>query len=553
MALPTVSLDDRTFDQLFDFMRKQIDTVEWVDHNLSDPGIVLLDLLCWIGEMILYRADRVPRAYTDKFTALILDPPEPVTVPLTLTATLDAARTVDLTVPAGTRFATDFHPDPSTGRPRRFVFETIAPVTFLAPQNPPPPGTSQAVTVTAREFLAVANESLGTSDGSPDKVFPLRPVHTDLGLPLDRPAPVLTDFVHRSATYDPNPRVSVAGQPWELRRFLLTEQSYIDPANPQPARHFMVDPDGAIRFGDGRFGSIPPAGAAIVCTRYQLLQGPDALVAAGTVVHRLDAVAGLTATESIAIDNGDAEGGDFFFAPADRVREGLKRFRRPYRLITASDFEEVLRIDFNELQSRAQAPDRILRAVALMNRRPTAPDQPAPGNVTIVVLAARSGVDLDDALTDPTLGDQQKQALVDPAPLVEKLRRFLDGRRLITTRVHLSLPPPQPVLPVLIPVSITTTVVVDPERNTAAMTDVVRRRLRAFLGVVHGGFDGKGWPLGGSVYRSKLFRLLEDLDGVDHVEALTLAPADANGDVALDPLSLPALALNGLSVTVVRA
>ena len=553
MALPSLTLDDRTFDQLFAFMRKQIDTGEWVDHNLSDPGIALLDLLCWVGEMILYRADRVPPAHVDKFGALIIDPPEPVTVPLTLTATLDAARAVDLTVPAGTRFATDFHLDPSTGRVHRFVFETIVPATFLTPQNPPPPGTTQEAAVTAREFLVVANESLGISDGSPNQTFPLRPVHTDLGLPLDQPAPVLTDFVYRSATYEPNPRVTVAGQPWELRRFLLTEQSYIDPANPQPALHYMVDPDGAIRFGDSRFGSIPPAGAAIVCTRYQLLQGPDALVAAGTLVHRLDPVAGLTGTESIAASNGGAEGGDFFFRREDRVREGLKRFRRPYRLITGSDFEEVLRIDFNEFQERAQAPDRILRAIALMNRRPTAPAQPAPGNVTIVVLAARPSVDLDEALTDPTLGDPQKQALVDPAPaLVAKLRRFLDRRRLITTRVHLASPP-QASLPTLVPVSITTTVVVDRERNTAEMSDVIRRRLRAFLGVIHGGFDGKGWPLGGSVYRSKLFRLLEDLDGVDHVETLTLAPGDANGDVALDPLSLPALAMNGLSVTVVRA
>jgi hypothetical protein len=39
MALPNITLDDRTFEQLFAFMRKQIDTVEWTDHNPSDPGI----------------------------------------------------------------------------------------------------------------------------------------------------------------------------------------------------------------------------------------------------------------------------------------------------------------------------------------------------------------------------------------------------------------------------------------------------------------------------------------------------------------------------------
>jgi len=44
MALPTIQLDDRNFDQLFAFLRKQIDTTEWVDHNYSDPGIALLEL-----------------------------------------------------------------------------------------------------------------------------------------------------------------------------------------------------------------------------------------------------------------------------------------------------------------------------------------------------------------------------------------------------------------------------------------------------------------------------------------------------------------------------
>lgn len=59
--------------------------------------------------------------------------------------------------------------------------------------------------------------------------------------------------------------------------------------------------------------------------------------------------------------------------------------------------------------------------------------------------------------------------------------------------------------------------------------------------------------MGGSVYRSKLFRLLEDIDGVDHVDALTLSPADPNGDVVLDGLSLPAIAFGGLALSVFRA
>ena len=73
MALPTIQLDDRTFEQLAGFLRKQIDTSRWVDHNYSDPGIALIDLLCWIGKMILFRADRIPPAHVQRFASLILD------------------------------------------------------------------------------------------------------------------------------------------------------------------------------------------------------------------------------------------------------------------------------------------------------------------------------------------------------------------------------------------------------------------------------------------------------------------------------------------------
>jgi len=546
MALPTITLDDRRFDQLFAFMRKQIDTSEWVDHNFSDPGIVLLDLLCWVGETILYRADRVPDLHIAKFADWIIDPPEPVTVQLTLTATLDPTRTQDLTIPPGTRFATDFKPDPNTQRPRRYVFETIEPAIFLAPKSPPPPGIVQEVTVTARECLIVENETIGTSDGTANQTFPFRPVHTDLGLPLDHPAPVLLDFVRRSAAYDPNPRVTISGQPWDLQQFLLTEQSRTDPANPQSAHHFMVDSEGLIRFGDGTFGAIPPAGAPIVCTRYQVLQGPDALVAENTLVRLLDQLP-LMPGETLTPTNGDAEGGGGVFQPQDRLRQGLERFRRPFRLVTESDFEQVMLVDFNEFQALSGAPQRILRAIALMNRKPQTPQQQTTGHVTLAVLPQLTNTDLDEALTQtganaPTM--IQKQALIDlPASLGAKIERFLDKRRLITTRLHLHSP-------TLIPISVNATVFVARDRNIAEMTAIMEQELRRFLGVIHGGFDRKGWPLGGSVYRSKLFRLIEDVDGVDHVDTLALSPFDPNGDIPLAPLSLPALA--GLSIVVVR-
>jgi predicted phage baseplate assembly protein len=548
MALPNITLDDRSFDQLFAFMRKQIDVKLHTDHNYSDPGIVLLDLLCWIAESIIYRTDRIPDAHVERFANLILDPPEPVTVPLTLTATLNQGRTGPLVVKAGTRFATDFLAAADGGPPRRIIFETLTPVTFQAPLP-----LVQSSVVTARECLVVAGQPIGTSDGTPNQVFALRPVHASLNLAVNVPTPVLLDFTYATADYNPNPHVTVDGDPWELKLSLLTKDS-------SKAKHYMVDANaGAIRFGDGEYGLIPPNGAKIVCT-YQVLQGPDALVARKTVVNRLDAAGDLAVGETLDVVSGQAEGGAFFFPSDTRLAEGLKGFRRPYRLITAGDFEEVMLKDFSDYEGQVRRRDanqparQILRATALMNYRSNARQQPSPGCVTLIVLAekddALAGTPTDRGrraferkLTDPTIEDAAKRDLVAlSTDFVDAVTRFLDKRRLIATRVFV-----QP--PSLTPVSIAVQVTVASDRNTDEMTQHISDAIRGFLGVVTGGIDGKGWPLGGGIYRSRLYWLIESLDGVDHVDALSLGQAVPDTDLVLDPLSLPILHKLAISVT----
>ena len=79
MALPSINLDDRTFEQLFQEARRRIAvyTPEWTDHNESDPGIVLLQLFAWLEEMILWRLNRVPDKSFLKFLDLIGLQPDP--------------------------------------------------------------------------------------------------------------------------------------------------------------------------------------------------------------------------------------------------------------------------------------------------------------------------------------------------------------------------------------------------------------------------------------------------------------------------------------------
>ncbi|HEX6904125.1 MAG TPA: baseplate J/gp47 family protein [Thermoanaerobaculia bacterium] len=76
MSLPLPNLDDRTYDDLLEEMRARIPSLslEWTDHNPSDPGITLLELFTWLTEMLLYRVNRVPDETVRTFLRLLNGP-----------------------------------------------------------------------------------------------------------------------------------------------------------------------------------------------------------------------------------------------------------------------------------------------------------------------------------------------------------------------------------------------------------------------------------------------------------------------------------------------
>jgi predicted phage baseplate assembly protein len=61
-GLPTIDLDDRTFQDLVNEARIRIQQTcpEWTEHNVSDPGITLIELFAWMTELTIYRLNRIP-------------------------------------------------------------------------------------------------------------------------------------------------------------------------------------------------------------------------------------------------------------------------------------------------------------------------------------------------------------------------------------------------------------------------------------------------------------------------------------------------------------
>jgi hypothetical protein len=62
MPLPAPILDDRSYQQLRDELVRRIPvyTPEWTDHNGSDPGITLLELVAFLSENLLFRFNQLP-------------------------------------------------------------------------------------------------------------------------------------------------------------------------------------------------------------------------------------------------------------------------------------------------------------------------------------------------------------------------------------------------------------------------------------------------------------------------------------------------------------
>lgn len=110
MPLPTPVLDDLHFQRdIVDHAKRLIPLYcpEWTDHNVSDPGVTLIELFAWMTEMLLYRVNQVPDKMYLKFLEMIgvrLHPPRPASVPITFY--LSAAQPREVSIPAETEVAT---------------------------------------------------------------------------------------------------------------------------------------------------------------------------------------------------------------------------------------------------------------------------------------------------------------------------------------------------------------------------------------------------------------------------------------------------------------
>ncbi len=109
MPLPAPNLDDRRFQDLVDDAKRMVmrRCPEWTDHNVSDPGVTLIETFAFMTDQLLFRLNQVPDRLYVKFLELIglrLIPATPAQADVTFWLAAPAIASVG--IPMGTNVAT---------------------------------------------------------------------------------------------------------------------------------------------------------------------------------------------------------------------------------------------------------------------------------------------------------------------------------------------------------------------------------------------------------------------------------------------------------------
>lgn len=109
MTISAPNLDDRTFQDLVDDAKRYVQArcPQWSDHNVSDPGVTLIETFAMITDQMIYRLNQVPDRLYVQFLNLLgvqLFPPTAASAPVTFW--LSAPRQETVTVRTETEVAT---------------------------------------------------------------------------------------------------------------------------------------------------------------------------------------------------------------------------------------------------------------------------------------------------------------------------------------------------------------------------------------------------------------------------------------------------------------
>lgn len=298
---------------------------DWTDRSPSDMGVLLVELMAWMGDQILYHQERIanesylPTAVEDRSILNLLrlvgvSPRPPLAASGWLVLHFKSEKgEVSTEIPTGTTFQAEVGGEVVTYR-------------YLGPLIPVRGASVPEVRIPVRQVDAVVSgEAIGSSSGQ-----------AGLRIALKR-TPILEESLE----------LLVDGELWTRVPSLLLFSGPEDP-------HYTLERDGvgswSIGFGDGVHGRIPPRGHANLVASYLVGGG-----ARGNVRARAITKKGVTLAQLDTVTNPSAmTGGADAESLSDAARRAPLQFRAMGRAVTATDLESAA-LAFGALKATARA------------------------------------------------------------------------------------------------------------------------------------------------------------------------------------------------------
>ena len=290
-------------------------------------------------------------------------------------------------------------------------------------------------------------------------------------------------------------RVVIDGTEWG-------EVNDFDGSCPEDAHYLLNRDRGKILFGDNINGKIPPAGNQVKAEIYCSGGGTEGNIKSNSVWEFKDKI---YSDFRISITNNfKAEGGE----DAEAFESALVRLKKdmkvPYRGVTLDDYSYIA----------THTPGlRFGRAKAIVS-----------------IEIAKRGQDFHN-IQVVVVPHSPKEKPVPSQGFIDTVLRHLNRHRLLTDKINVKGPK-------YVGIGVKASVSIGSSYSGEERKIKIKEALNNFLNPLKGGGDGKGWPFGRTVYRSEIYSLIENVEGVECVLSVNLESTeksmDKEGNIGVD-------------------
>ena len=351
----------------------------------------------------------------------------------------------------------------------------------------------------ATNVQTITTEVLGSSTGTADQrlTFAQQPV-LSADVWVDE-LPVLSANKRAALSEtDPDRVIEDRDDTGELERFWVRwdhVDDFLDSGG--EARHYTLDEvGGAVEFGDGRGGAIPPAGENNVRADYTTGGGNDGDIGAHELTGLKDEMSGIAE----AYNPAPGKTGEDNEPTAELLSRAPKQLRDRNRPVTRDGFERIAR--------------SAAREIGRVRCKAGADETGEPGHVTLLVVP-----DVDDRKPVPSeeLLDQVTETMQAKAPVAV----VGDDSKLSVRGPH------------YIEASVTATVTTMGTHSITETQELATAILTDFLHPLTGGPDGIGWEIGRCPSPALFVSRLEQLPDISAVTSLAVTFDDGDEHVTL--------------------